>query len=343
MTTEELEQNMNNVFNEEAIEYKKPLVIYHKNCADGFSGAWVFHYMEEKIGQTFDYHPSLYNDPVPDVEDRIVYLVDFSYKRAVVEEILAKATHVYVIDHHKTAIEDLFMLESVHKNLTMYVDVNRSGAMLAWDFWHNTVWSSGDFKTRVVLEKEIKNTDVTYTPPPLMLGYVQDRDLWQFKLADSHAVSAFIFSHKYSFKEWDKLMTGGETTILNARSAGAGILKKQNKDMEEFTAASIQFWEVLGYIIPVVNAPYMWGSDMAHNLLKQYPDAPFAGYYWIGTEGTMNWGLRSEDSRVDASEIAKQFGGGGHRNACGFKVDAESAFHFSGYDKLRMYNKEKEA
>jgi uncharacterized protein len=36
--------------------------------------------------------------------------------------------------------------------------------------------------------------------------------------------------------------------------------------------------------------------------------------------GSRTWSLRSEDSRQDVSEVASTFGGGGHRNAAGFRV-----------------------
>jgi nanoRNase/pAp phosphatase (c-di-AMP/oligoRNAs hydrolase) len=36
----------------------------------------------------------------------------------------------------------------------------------------------------------------------------------------------------------------------------------------------------------------------------------------------IQYSLRSEDSREDVSEVAKQFGGGGHRNAAGYQIGA---------------------
>jgi hypothetical protein len=105
----------------------RPLVIYHGNCADGFSAAWCFWRYHR---DTADYVGGVYQTPPPDVTDRDVYLVDFSYKRAVVADMLTKAARVTLIDHHKTAIEDLAGLEG----LRQYTDLDRSGATLAWDF-----------------------------------------------------------------------------------------------------------------------------------------------------------------------------------------------------------------
>ena len=85
----------------------KDLVIYHSNCADGFGAAWVFWNMKDKEGMEFDFFPGVYNKPPPDVKDRTVYLVDFSYKKEVILKMLEEAARIVLIDHHKTAIEDL--------------------------------------------------------------------------------------------------------------------------------------------------------------------------------------------------------------------------------------------
>ena len=56
----------------------KPLVIYHANCYDGFSAAWVFWHA---LGGNVDLWPAKYGEPPPRVEGREVYIVDFSYPR----------------------------------------------------------------------------------------------------------------------------------------------------------------------------------------------------------------------------------------------------------------------
>ena len=53
-----------------------PLCIYHHNCADGFTAAWVV----KKAFGNVDFHPGKYNEPPPDVTGRDVIIVDFSYK-----------------------------------------------------------------------------------------------------------------------------------------------------------------------------------------------------------------------------------------------------------------------
>ena len=70
------------------------------------------------------------------------------------------------------------------------------------------------------------------------------------------------------------------------------------------------------YDVPVASLPYTLVSDAAH-LMAQ--GEPFAACYWDTAEGRV-FGLRATDDGVDVSDVAKQYGGGGHAKAAGFKV-----------------------
>ena len=265
----------------------KPLVIYHGNCADGFSAAWCFWH---KYGDACDYLAGVYQQEPPDVTGRCVYLVDFSYKRAVVLRMLEQASHIALIDHHKTAIEDLAGIES--EKFSTFTDLNRSGATLAWDFLY-----PGEDR-------------------PLLLGHVEDRDLWRFKLAGTREIQAFVFSHEYSFERWDALMAADQVELLKMTAAGAAIERKHHKDVAELVKVCQRRMVIGNYSVPVASLPYTLVSDAAH-LMAQ--GQPFAACYWDTEEGRV-FGLRAADDGVDVSEIAKEYGGGGHAKAAGFKV-----------------------
>lgn len=273
----------------------RPLVIYHGNCADGFSAAWCFW---RKYRDGADYVAGVYQQDPPDVTGRDVYLVDFSYKRAVVERMLTQANSVCLIDHHKTAIEDLqplFMQDSwtgEPKQLAHFTDLNRSGATLAWDYLF-----PGEDR-------------------PLLLGHVEDRDLWRFKLAGTREIQALVFSHEYSFETWDKLMSADQVELLKMTAAGAAIERKHHKDVAELVAVCKRRMVIGAYDVPVASLPYTMVSDAAH-LMAQ--GEPFAACYWDTSEGRV-FGLRATDEGVDVSDVAKQYGGGGHAKAAGFKV-----------------------
>lgn len=295
------------------VAFKNPLVIYHGNCADGFSAAWVFHHMQDKIETAFDFHAGVYGKTPPDCSDRIVYLVDFSYKKEVVKEICKVAYKVILIDHHKTAVEDLEPLQDsdspeYQKNFEWYVDMDRSGAMLAWDYWNN----GAEYGL------SIPRNDPMYVRPPLLLDYVQDRDLWKFKLSESREVSAALFSHKYSFEAWDKLML--QSSVLGLASEGSAIERKHHKDIEELLNVCQHMGRIGGYNVPVANLPYTTASDAGNKMAAGFEDGRFfaATYYDTGTDRV--YSLRSCPHGMDVSQIAASYGGGGHRNAAGFKI-----------------------
>lgn len=270
----------------------KRLVIYHGSCADGFTAAWC---MRKLYGDTADYVAGFYQTDPPDVTGRDVYLVDFSYKRPVVEKMLSVANSVTLIDHHKSAIEDLAGLKDIYDNFFPFTSLEKSGARLAWEFCFG--------------DKE----------PPYVLKHVEARDLWKF-LPGTREVTATVFSYEYTFENWDVLMgmegTTAQTVLL---VQGESIERKHHKDVAELNKACAFRMDIGGYNVPVVNVPYTYGSDAANKLCQ---DEPFAAYFYFKPNG-VEFGLRSSEKGLDVSAIAVLYSGGGHRNASGFRVPFE--------------------
>lgn len=265
----------------------RPLVIYHGNCADGFSAAWCFWH---RYGNALDYHAGVYQTPPPDVTGRCVYLVDFSYSRDVVLTMLQTAAHVVLIDHHKTAIDELTSIDS--ERFSTFTDLQRSGATLAWDYLFPG------------------------QPRPLLLGHVEDRDLWRFKLPNTREIQANVFSYEYTFEQWDRLMAADQVALLQMTVAGAAIERKHHKDIAELVAVCERRMCIGGHNVPVASLPYTMTSDAGHLMAQR---EPFAACYW-DTADARCFSLRSTDEGLDVSIIAQQYGGGGHAKAAGFKV-----------------------
>jgi oligoribonuclease NrnB/cAMP/cGMP phosphodiesterase (DHH superfamily) len=275
---------------------KKPLVIYHGNCADGFTGAWCFW---RKYGDEMEYHPGVYQHTPPDVTDRNVFLVDFSYKREVVKDMLLLAKNIVLLDHHKSAIDDLWDLEADGLNVK-YSGVEQSGAVIAWNY----IQKMCDTKERM----------------PEMILHVQDRDLWQFKLEGTRELSEYMFSQEYDFKVWNQLMSMTKHERNKAITLGGAILVKHFKDVNELLRQLRRPMVIGGYAVEVACMPYMMASDAGSIMsLAQ----PFAGTYY-DTISHRCFSLRSNaknPAAVDVSVIAEQYKGGGHKHSSGFKVD----------------------
>jgi len=76
------------------------LCIYHGNCADGFASAWVVRkfYKEVYLPDDLEFHAGVYQNPPPDVTGKDVILVDFSYKRPILDEMKSKAASILILD-----------------------------------------------------------------------------------------------------------------------------------------------------------------------------------------------------------------------------------------------------
>lgn len=266
------------------------ICIYHGNCADGFTGAWV---VKAAHGHSVEFHAGVYQTPPPDVTGKDVILVDFSYKRPVMEQIVRQANSVLVLDHHKTAQADLDGLPDAE----VVFDMDRAGARIAWDYY---------FPNR---------------PPPPVLLHVEDRDLWRFALPKTREIQANIFSYPYTFEIWDRLMAADPAVLA---VEGEAIERKHFKDIAELVGVMQRPLRIGGYIVPAASLPYTLTSDAGHRMAQ---GQPFAACYWDTPQGRV-FSLRSTDEGIDVSEIAKQYGGGGHRNASGFTVSRQQALEF---------------
>lgn len=283
-------------------ENRNPLCIYHGNCADGFTAAWAVH---KALGDGVEFHAGIYGNQPPDVTGRKVIMVDFSYKKPILQEMARQAQSILILDHHKTAAEDLAGLPEPPPNIHLpdeqfawlpgsgifaRFDMEQSGAQLAWEHFNGLV-------------------------APTLVDYVGDRDLWRFALKSSREINAYVFAHEYTFENWDAL---AEAVALDHRlvaNMGGAIEKKHHKDVAELVGVTKRRMIIGGHDVPVANIPYTLTSDAGH-LMAQ--GEPFAACYWDTPDGRV-FSLRSTDAGLDVSAIAKIYGGGGHRNASGFR------------------------
>lgn len=275
----------------------KPLVIYHGNCADGFSAAWCFHHKDPK---GFDFHKGVYGEEPPNVSGRHVYIVDFTYPRDTLLRMAESAKCITVIDHHQSAMKDLNNIsqeasEGDYCSIEVNFDMNRSGAGMAWDY---------------LFPNEER---------PAMINHVEDRDLWRFNLEGTKSIQQTVFSYEYEFDNWDKLMLADARERMSLMAQGDALYRKHIKDIKELIAFGMHYTEIGGITVPTLNVPYTMSSEAGNIMCKGHP---FAACY-METGNQRVYSLRSDENGLDVSEIAKQYGGGGHKNAAGYKVKKE--------------------
>lgn len=108
-------------------------IIYHHPCSDGFGAAYcAWKFFQLNYTKNVEFLPMNIGDPPPcNLEGKNLLLLDYSYKKEVVLKLLKIVKKLLIIDHHKSAYEDLQDLPKEYK----FFDMNRSGAMLAWEYF----------------------------------------------------------------------------------------------------------------------------------------------------------------------------------------------------------------
>ncbi len=276
-----------------ASQSSKKLCIYHGNCLDGFAAAWA---VRHSLADSVEFYKGIHQQPPPVVDGRDVVLVDFSYKRSVLEKMLETASSIIILDHHVSAEQELSDLLNSGQIDGLF-DMSKSGAVLAWE------WFNPDQKA------------------PVLIRHIQDRDLWSFKLDGTREICSALSSYPSDFQVWDKLMTRNEQQLTDLRREGEAIERKLQKDIEQLITSGVRRMTIAGYDVPVLNAPAAYVSDAGHIMSV---GEPFAACYWDHANGR-SFSLRSngqgDANSIDVAEVAKIYGGGGHKNAAGFTVE----------------------
>lgn len=288
--------------------WKPDMVIYHHPCQDGW-GARLACYLRWPDAE---YVPANYGHPPPDVAGLKVLIVDFSYKADVLAAMGQVADSIVILDHHKTAAEDLApfafasdpvrftratvatMLDDLKRGnyapIRALFDMNRSGAMMAWNFIHPD------------------------QPAPELIKAIQDRDLWRFEFEHSKPLATLLRTVPDNIESWVALLERPFADLV----AESRSMQTYHESIVESLAAKAELVTIDGFDVVRCNAPYMFASDVCHLMLERNPGT--IAMTWSDGEGYRHVSLRSLDDRPDVSAFAKKYGGGGHRNAAGYRV-----------------------
>ncbi len=280
-----------------------PLVIYHANCWDGFCAAWI---ARKALGDA-EFFPANYGQSPPDVTDRVVYMLDFSYPRDVMDRLLTAARRTVVLDHHKTAQAALDGFHQPESGIDVIFDMDKSGARLTW-LWFTmegyALWTPHQPRA------------------PWLVDYTEDRDLWRHALEGTHEINAALRSYPLDFALWDQFEQKEPRSTFYYE--GAAIRRRERQIVEDHVrnARMCSFSLMVGgpqaaddQLVPIVNATTLF-SEIAGELARGHA---FAACYFDRQDGKRQWSLRSAPDGADVSEIAKAHGGGGHKHAAGFE------------------------
>jgi len=298
---------------------------YHIDL-DGKAAAFCVHSWVgiKEVEQPVEFIPIDYGIPFPfDTikPDEQIWIVDYSITPEEMTGLLEITKDVTWIDHHKTAIEKYS--DYPHKIKGIRKD-GEAGCVLTWKYIH--WWTArGEGKEDF---SSCRNKDLRVPKCILLTG---DRDTWTWKYGDTtkhfYSGSQLYNTDPDSSFWWDCM--AHETEPLegtgNAAHREKGLkfwskLLLQGETVEKY---KLQFYgelsrsigyEVLfeGHNCYAVNVARI-SSDVFVDLMKQYDI--LLPHFHNGKQWTVS--LYSE--RVDVSEIAKRYGGGGHKFASGFQ------------------------
>lgn len=277
-------------------------VLYHDD-ADGYASALAA-YM--KLGDEASYICVQYGQDFPiknlNCIDN-VFILDFSYKKEILEEVHNKVVNLVVIDHHETAMQDLDHLDYA------IFDMSKSGARLSWEYF---------------------NPDIQV---PNLILLVEDRDLWKFTLEDTKAFDAGMRSTgRYKeIKYWKEVLT--ETSLFQQIVHDGKLLVK---DLEGRVNSFIKnpskykLVDIDGHKVAIFNTT----NDISElgNAFNTELDVDYSISYFFTNKGELVLSYRGKKGHVHVGELCKKFGGGGHAASAGVKLDL-----LAGIEWLKKY------
>ncbi len=263
---------------------KKIAVLYHKQCLDGFTSAWI---ASLYFGSKAEYIPLVHQTPMPkNLAGKEIYMIDFCYNADVMEKIKKVASKLVVIDHH------ISQKEAIKISDEYLYDVKHSGAALAWQYFFGT------------------------SKVPKIVSYVEDRDIWKNKIKDAIPVLATLNTLEFDFKKWSAFAKKLETAKTRTEIIKEGnIILRGENEMIRNIIQSAEPVKILGKNALAVNSPVLV-SEIGNILATA---AGGLGIVWCVKSGKIKISIRAV-GKADAQKIAVKFGGGGHVGAASFNI-----------------------
>lgn len=300
-------------------------IIYHGPCSDGIGGLWcATHYKPIKT----KYACKAGTNPTGDYTGMNVIFVDICPKIDYLLELVKIASHVVILDHHKSSqqmIENNKEVLDTISNLLIEFDMERSGCQMAWDYFFES------------------------QPRPFFIDYIGDRDLWTWKLPNSKEINAGLFDlgyvDSYNLDKMTELLEDSEFKLEKLKNIGSFIETTNKKQIDigisNAIEASMKYknkiygvW-LAGNINPALRSEL--GNQLCSKPFKDGTMPDFTACWQYDPKSDEWWvSLRGVPSRSpDLSVIASSFGGGGHPMASGITIG--SKLNSRGLKEVFMY------
>ena len=278
------------------------IILFHYPCYDGLASAWIADMYHKLHNNTIVLYPIQHGTPIDlnQLKNKKVIFCDYSPSLETLEEIEKIATKILILDHHISAQR---VLEN--KPYATF-DMKRSGAGLTWNYFFPNLKC------------------------PQFIRHIEDRDLWTWFLPDSKNMTAGLYDEmskidSNNFVELFKVFDRTETNIMYYIKLGEKINKIKDEKIKAIINNNILSDDIIiykGYKMRLLECPYDLASDLGSYMTSDGVldfVALIVGNEIIDNTMYYKISLRA-NNKVDVSIIAKEYGGGGHKNAAGIKV-----------------------
>ncbi|GLT65537.1 hypothetical protein SLA2020_379650 [Shorea laevis] len=309
---------------------KASAILYHYPCPDGAFAALAAHFYFSAASLPALFFPNTVYRPVtaqqlPLSEIGDLYLLDFVGSPGFVQEISSRVDRVVVLDHHKTALEQLSET-AVGENVTKVIDMERSGATIAFDY----------FKEKLKLEPNQMVVEVgEFDRVGSLFKYIEDGDLWRWRLPNSKAFSSGLkdlgieFDVRLNPSLFQQLLSLDVESVIS--QGNLSLLHKQ-KLIDECLSQSYEIalgGGRFGHCLAAdADSISDLRSELGHQLARKSGILKLRGIGAVvyrvpelENDRLLKISLRSVDDE-DTTPISEEFGGGGHRNASSFMLSS---------------------
>ncbi|KAK3158757.1 hypothetical protein QOZ80_2AG0141170 [Eleusine coracana subsp. coracana] len=321
---------------------KVSAVLYHYPCPDGAFAALAAHLYFSAAALPVRFFPNTVYDPIrsdalPFDEIKDVYLLDFVGPPGFVHEIAPKVDRVTILDHHKTALETLCGNATLGENVIKVIDMQRSGATIAFDFFGNKLLTEASTLQSNECGKDA--AEIKYIPDNKvetvhkLFKFIEDGDLWRWKIPNSKAFSSGLkdldieFNVNTNCKLFDQLLKLDPEHVI---SRGQATLSEKQRLIDDCLDKSYEISLGCGQFgnCLAVNADAISNlrSELGNQLASKSQTLNLRGIGAVvykvpelNDDQMLKISLRSLEQE-DTTSISQEYGGGGHRNASSFML-----------------------
>lgn len=281
---------------------------YHADNDGKCAAYWVYKDAVNKDNYGREFIEINYGIPFPIKTikpDEEIYIVDYSIEVEEMRKLLQITRNVIWIDHHKSAIEKYNDFETPIEGIR-YDGV--AGCMLTYCYLNHMTYKGTGNK---------KSFDLSMTElAPEFTKLIADWDVWTFKYGDrtrEFNMGFELYDKDPSSESWS-MMEQDSSVVDDIVEKGKLLIQYRDVWASEYCKSkgyeiNFEGYKCFAMNLGSCNSEYFKSIADDYDILIPYY---YNGKVWM-------YSLYSE--KVDVSEIAKKYGGGGHKGASGFQID----------------------